>query len=111
MELLELESFTRDEMDNLRNRFTVKRARGFSTSKKVRATWYVYQDERKKMEKELFKPLSVWVDDAITAAAGNGAIELDRRRRATKAIQDARSVVCEPRVPRGIGPLIEQGNL
>ena len=91
-ELLSLESSARDELDAIRKRFTVPRARGFSTSKKVQASWFAYQDERRKMEGEMFAPLSDWVDSAVSEVAGDEAIHLDRRKRATRAIRDARSI-------------------
>ena len=111
LELLALESFARDEIDELRSQFTVKRARGFSTSKKVRAAWFAYQDERVKMDDELFAPLSAWVDDSITKSSGSEAIELDRRRRATKAIQHARSMGLRTTRAAGNKALVEARDL
>ena len=87
-ELLKLESFAKEKIDNLRSQYTVKNARGFSTSKKVSASWHAYQDEMEKMEKTLFRPLSAWIDKAITKVARKETIALDRRRRARKAIGD-----------------------
>ena len=90
-ELLRLESFAKEKIDNLRSQYTVKKARGFSTSKKVAASWHAYQDEMEKMEKTLFHPLSAWLDKAVTKVAGKETIALDRRRRARKAIDDTQS--------------------
>ncbi|MCY4419763.1 MAG: ATP-binding protein [Gammaproteobacteria bacterium] len=90
-ELLKLESFAKEKIEELRSQFMVKKPRGFSTSKKVKANWHAYQDEMEKMEKILFHPLSTWIDKAITKVAGKETIALDRRRRARKAINDTKS--------------------
>ncbi len=87
-ELLALESFAARRVGQLRDRYSVIKARGFSPSKKVRASWYSYQDEVVKLEDTLFQPLTEWVDDSITKIAEKEAVALDRRRRAEKALSD-----------------------
>ncbi len=89
-ELLKLEGYVRREISDLRNEYTIKKGRGFSTSKKVQAQWYSYEDTRAKLEKDIFQPLSIWTDEAISAVAGQSTIALDRRRRAKKTLDDVR---------------------
>ena len=91
-ELLKLESFAKENIADLRSQFVVAKARGFSTSKKVRASWHAYHDELKKMDKTIFRPLLTWVDMAITNVAGKETIALDRARRAKKAIADTQNI-------------------
>ena len=87
-ELLTLETYAARHIRSLRGKFSVGKARGFSVSKKVRASWYAYQDEVQKLEKELFTPLEEWVDKRITHMAGMEGIALERRRRANRAISE-----------------------
>ena len=91
-ELLKLESFAKEKINDLRGQFVVTKARGFSTSKKVKASWHSYQDELKKMDKTIFHPLLTSVDMAITTVAGKETIALDRTRRAKKAIADTQNI-------------------
>ena len=90
-ELLMLESFAKKKIDDLRSQFVITKARGFSTSKKTRASWHAYQEQQKKLDKTIFRPLSAWADMAITNVARKETIALDRARRAKKAIDDAQS--------------------
>ncbi len=85
-ELLKLESNIQRKLSDLRDEYLVKKGRGFSPNRKVQARWYSYEDTRAKLEKEIFQPLSMWVDEAITEVAGQKLIALDRRRRAKKTL-------------------------
>ena len=91
-ELLNLESSTKEKISGLRDEYTVKKAQGISISKKTQARWHAYQNEVVKLEKEVFQPLSKWLDKAITKVAGHDTIALDRRRRAKKAITDTQNI-------------------
>lgn len=91
-ELLKLESSAKEKISSLRAEYTIKKAQGFALSQKVRTSWHTYQDEVNNLEKDLFHPLESWVDKAVTKVAGKETIALDRRRRASKAIHDTRTL-------------------
>ncbi len=110
-ELMKLESTANDKVVKLRSEFTIKKARGFSMSKKIRASWYAYQDELVKLENDIFSPLSIGVDTAITKVAGKETINLDRRKRARKAIDDTQYSSLKMTKAAGMGALSEAKKL
>ncbi len=91
-ELIKLESSAKEKISSLRTEYSIKRAQGFAVSRKVRTSWHTYQNELGKLEKDLFHPLALWVDKAVTKVAGNETIALDRRRRASEAIHDTQAM-------------------
>ena len=87
-ELLRLETTEKEKISDLRDSFSIKKARGYSINKKLRSSWYAYLDERDKLEKDYFLPLTAWLDSEISKVAGKETIALDRRRRARIAIDN-----------------------
>ncbi len=90
-ELLKLESTAKDKVSSLKAEYTIKRPQGFTISKKARTSWHTYQNEVSNLERELFHPLALWIDKAVSKVAGKEAIALDRRRRASEAIRDTQA--------------------
>ncbi len=75
-------------MERLQERFRVKKPQGFGLTKPLLRDWAVYRDRSDHLDKEIFAPLAMRVDQVLGEVVDEFNVPLDQRRRVEDAIQD-----------------------
>ena len=86
--LLELESNLHSELTVLDEKYRVTRPRGFGFTRQLRRDWDAYRAERARLETDVFRPAGVEIADLVSRHTALMRIDLDHRRRLTRAIKD-----------------------
>jgi Histidine kinase-, DNA gyrase B-, and HSP90-like ATPase. len=88
MEFLDVESRARKDLNAIRDKYKVTKPRGLALSKNVLFDFEAYLEEYELLEDNIFLTAEKKIDALSNIAATNFKIEIDRRRRLERAIND-----------------------
>ncbi len=91
VELLKVEADVRRDLVQLQEDFRVSKPKGFGLTKPLLRDWGIYREQASRLEKQVFAPLAIRVDQVFGDAIVEFAVPLDQRRRVNEAIQDTAS--------------------
>ncbi len=86
-ELLKAESEANQRLSQIRNSYLVARPRGVGLTKTLQRDWDAYVRELKRLDDELFTPISKEVGASLGKMAEEARIYIDQRRRLEKLIR------------------------
>jgi hypothetical protein len=107
--LLDLEGEARGAAEILRNAYVIARPRGVGMTKTQQRDWAAYLRNFERLEAEVFRPLEVAIDDAISAAATGALAAVDRRRRVVSGLEYRKKAVStfSARLRREVGTQVK----
>lgn len=85
-ELLEAENEANRRIEDIRNSYQIAKPRGVGLTKQLARDWSAYQQEKERLEVELFSPLSKEIADDLGKMAAEARVYIDQRRRLKKLI-------------------------
>ena len=86
--ILELESDLHAEFSAIDEKYRVTRPRGFGFTRQLRRDWDAYRAERARLESDVIRPAGVEVAGLVSRHTALMRIDLDHRRRLTRALRD-----------------------
>ncbi|MES2462869.1 MAG: ATP-binding protein [Armatimonadota bacterium] len=85
---LETEARARRLISNLKLEYRIAKPRGMGLSKELSRKWLQYQRESSRLEKSIFEPAIMRVDELVGDLARQSRLSIDRRRRIERTLQD-----------------------
>lgn len=85
---LNTESNARKELDEIRSTYKVVRKRGFGLGKVLQHDWEAYNLEYERLERDIFTPAEVKIEEISSDAAVKYTFAIDRRKRLIRALED-----------------------
>lgn len=89
--ILEIESQARAQLRSLEEKYRIAKPKGVGLSKKMDQAFDDYQEYYKGLQTTVFSRFRSWLDDEVTDIASRARLELDRRVRIERALNDLAS--------------------
>ena len=87
-EMLRVEAEIRRTLEDLRERYRVRKPQGFGLTKPLLRDWGSYRERAEGLQREVFAPLAVHVDRVFGETVAEFGVPLDRRRHADEAVRE-----------------------
>lgn len=85
---LNTESSARRDLDKIRSTYKVVRKRGFGLGKALQHDWEAYVSEYDRLERDIFSPAELKIEEIASDAAMKYKFAIDRRKRLVRALED-----------------------
>lgn len=86
--LLETETFADSRIQELREKYTISKPREIGIGTELRRDWEAYQQDRKRLEVDVFGPAEERCRETIGTLASEARLQMDQRKRLQKLIGD-----------------------
>ena len=86
--ILDAEVTIRQELNETRRSLQLERPEGIGLTQDLERNWLVYSEELERLERETFVPAEEQIHELVSAAARNAKIELMRRERIQRLLDD-----------------------
>ena len=83
---LEIESWARDQLEKVKNKYTINRPKGYAIGKELRYDWEAYQEEIAGLEEKVFFPAKTNLENIATHYLKKYEIDIDINERLEKAL-------------------------
>ena len=83
---LETEAWARDQLEKIKNKYTVNRPKGYALGKDLRYDWESYQEELVGLEEKIFYPAKINLEKIATHYINKYQIEIDINERLEKTL-------------------------
>lgn len=85
---LNTESSARRDLEKIRLKYKIVRTRGFGLGKALQHDWEAYVSEYERLERDMFSPAELKIEEIASDAAVKYKFAIDRRKRLVRALED-----------------------